>query len=102
AEGKSAGVRNLLQKSALVREFAFSERLGRLLQSRMDRPAFPVRALFFDKTPAANWRVGWHQDLTIPVAERIETDGFGAWSVKAGVTHAEAPREILESIATLR
>jgi hypothetical protein len=28
-----------------------------------DRAA-PAKALLFDKTPAANWKVSWHQDLT--------------------------------------
>jgi hypothetical protein len=102
SEGKSAGLRNLLQKSPLVREFATSARITANLGSRLGKPVFPVRALFFDKTQTTNWRVSWHQDLTIAVAERIETPGFEAWSMKAGVTHVEAPPEILEGMATVR
>ena len=102
AEGKSAGLRNLLQKSDRAREFATSERVSNILENRLGKAAFPVRALFFDKTENANWRVSWHQDLTIAVAERIETAGYGSWSVKGGVPHVEAPLEILESMLTLR
>jgi len=29
--------------------------------------AQPVRAIMFDKTPGANWSLGWHQDRTIAV-----------------------------------
>jgi len=102
AEGKSAGLRNLLQKSALVSELATSRSIIAHLESPLGESAFPVRALFFDKTQGANWRVSWHQDLTIAVADRIETPGYGPWSVKAGVPHVEAPREILESMLTVR
>ena len=102
AEGKSAGLRNLLQKSALVSELASSNSIRAHLELPLGELAFPVRALFFDKTQNANWRVSWHQDLTIAVAERIETAGYGPWSVKAGVPHVEAPGEILESMLTLR
>jgi ectoine hydroxylase-related dioxygenase (phytanoyl-CoA dioxygenase family) len=57
---------------------------------------------FFDKTPESNWRVPWHQDLAIAVAERIETPGFTGWSVKDGVTHAHPPQRILENMVTVR
>src|SRR5262245_7189469 len=64
--------------------------------------AFVVRGLFFDKTPRANWKVSWHQDLTIAVRVRIEAPGFGPWSLKAGVVHVQPPAEILERMATVR
>ena len=96
------GLRNLLRDCAEVRALARSEKLGALLTEHLGRDAFPVRALFFDKTPAANWRVPWHQDLTIAVAERIEIPGFGPWSVKDGVVHVQPPRQILENMIALR
>lgn len=96
------GLRNLLRDCATVRALARSEKLGALVAEHLARDAFPVRALFFDKTPAANWRVPWHQDVTIAVAERIAVPGFGPWSVKAGVVHVQPPRQILESMIALR
>ena len=96
------GLRNLLRDCAAVRALARSEKLGALLGEYLGRGAFPVRVLFFDKTPAANWRVPWHQDLTIAVAERIEVPGFGPWSVKDGVVHVQPPRQILENMIALR
>jgi hypothetical protein len=62
----------------------------------------PVRAIYFDKFAEANWLVGWHQDLTVAVRERIEVPGFGPWSVKEGVTHVHAPAEVLEGMLTVR
>jgi hypothetical protein len=45
---------------------------------------FAVRGIFFDKTRSSNWKVVWHQDLTIAVRERRDLDGFTAWTMKAG------------------
>lgn len=64
--------------------------------------AFPVRILFFDKTPAANWLVPWHQDLAIAVAERREAAGFSGWSEKDGIAHVQPPAAVLEAMLTLR
>jgi ectoine hydroxylase-related dioxygenase (phytanoyl-CoA dioxygenase family) len=64
--------------------------------------AIPVRALFFDKTPEANWPVLWHQDLTIAVAERQDLAGWGPWSTKAGVVHVEPPAALLAGMLTIR
>ena len=62
----------------------------------------PVRATLFDKTVGANWALGWHQDRTIALAERIETPGFGPWSRKDGMLHVEPPFDLLELMVTLR
>ena len=50
-----------------------------------------VRSLLVAKTPAANWKVPGHQDLTIAVRQRVEADGFGPWPVKAGIPHVRPP-----------
>lgn len=62
----------------------------------------PVRAVLFDKSPACNWVVPWHQDRTIAVDRRVDAPGFGPWSTKAGVTHVEPPFEILRDMLTVR
>jgi Phytanoyl-CoA dioxygenase (PhyH) len=61
-----------------------------------------VCAKLFDKSPARNWALGWHQDRTIPVRERCDAPGFGQWTVKAGIPHCVPPFEILERSLTLR
>jgi hypothetical protein len=102
AKKTPGGVRNLLRLSPQVKDVANSCELKVILEKRLPKPAFPVRALFFDKTPEANWRVAWHQDLTIAVAEKIETQGFNAWSIKEGITHVQPPSRILEGMAAIR
>src|SRR5262249_36630616 len=58
--------------------------------------------ILFDKTPEANWKVTWHQDVTIAVAARREVEGFGPWSMKAGVIHVQPSAEILEQMLAVR
>lgn len=60
------------------------------------------RAILFDKRADQNWCLGWHQDHTIAVKQRVEVDGFGPWSVKSGMVHVEPPFGLLASVVTLR
>lgn len=99
--GAVYGARNLLDV-AEVRVLAANPRVRGLIEPIVGPDAIPVRALFFDKTPEANWPVLWHQDLTIAVSERHHREGFGPWSVKAGVTHVEPPADLLATMLTIR
>ena len=102
ARSRIGGVRNLLQTSALVAEVAVGAPVLNILKSALGVEPFPARSIFFDKTPDANWSVAWHQDLHIAVVEKIETPGFGPWTVKAGVPHVQPPLEVLNDMVTLR
>ncbi len=64
--------------------------------------AQPVRGILFDKPPEANWPVAWHQDVTIAVRERAEVEGYGPWSLKAGVPHVQPPARVLDRMVTVR
>jgi hypothetical protein len=99
---KSYGARNLLRTCPAVTALAGSHLLKKLIAPVLGEGAFPVRALFFDKIIGANWQVGWHQDLSIAVAERVEVPGFSGWSVKQGVVHVQPPASVLENMLTLR
>jgi ectoine hydroxylase-related dioxygenase (phytanoyl-CoA dioxygenase family) len=96
------GLRNLLQRSPAIRAAAHSIRVTELVTAVLGAEARPVRAILFNKQPGANWGVGWHQDLTIAVKQRMEIAGFTAWTVKDGVPHVQPPVEILERMLTLR
>jgi ectoine hydroxylase-related dioxygenase (phytanoyl-CoA dioxygenase family) len=97
-----AGRRNITDEIPAVKELARLPRLHAIAKEVLGAKAFAVRVLLFDKTPGANWAVGWHQDLAIAVRERIDTPGFFGWSVKSGVPHVHPPGEILENMITLR
>jgi hypothetical protein len=76
--------------------------LGMTAQSVLGPKARPVRAILFDKKPTRNWAIGWHQDRTIAVRERIPATGFDRWTNKAGVMHVEPPFAIVEKMITVR
>jgi len=92
------GIRHLLQRSPLFAAWAHSKDVLALLPPGMQ----VVRAILFDKTPETNWKVPWHQDLTIAVAEKADVPGYGPWSVKDGVVHVQPPIAVLEQMITLR
>jgi ectoine hydroxylase-related dioxygenase (phytanoyl-CoA dioxygenase family) len=64
--------------------------------------ARPVCATLFDKSGESNWSLGWHQDRTIAVRNRVETPGFTRWTTKGGIAHVVPPFEIVERMLTLR
>ena len=96
-----AGVRHALglpPVAALARE----PQMMKLVQGILGPKAFPFRATLFDKSPAANWLVVWHQDTALPLRDRIETPGWGPWSMKDGIHYAHAPASALSQVAALR
>ncbi len=102
SKNRIGGLRNLLRTNQLVSSFSKSPTVTGLLKQVACCEVFPVRAIFFDKTPDANWLVPWHQDLAITVVEKIETPGFTGWSLKDGTQHVHPPEEILAGMITLR
>lgn len=95
------GARNLLDIEG-VRQLARSPDVRAAAEAVLGPECFAVRGLFFDKRPDANWWVPWHQDLTVAVADRRDVPGFGPWTVKAGVQHAQAPVDVLERMLAVR
>ena len=93
--------RNLLSVP-IVRELAGSVPVRVLAETVLGRNCFAVKATFFNKTQEANWKVVWHQDLTIMVRERRELPGFGPWTIKAGINHVQPPAHILSHILAIR
>ena len=96
------GHRNLMKRVPEIAAWAVSPKVLALLKSRLGTEPFPVRSIFFDKTPEANWRVPWHQDLSIAVKQRLDLPGYGPWSTKDGVPHVQPPTEFLETMVTIR
>jgi ectoine hydroxylase-related dioxygenase (phytanoyl-CoA dioxygenase family) len=95
-------IRNLLDASAEVRQLAGGASIQNLVEPVLGPDSIPVRAILFDKIPAANWKVPWHQDVTIAVQEKVEADGFGPWSIKADVLHVQPPAFVLERMISVR
>jgi ectoine hydroxylase-related dioxygenase (phytanoyl-CoA dioxygenase family) len=102
ALGVAPGHRNLMRRVPEIAALALSEKLMGLVEDALGTRAVPVRSIFFDKTPEANWLVPWHQDLTITTINQAELPGYGPWSKKDGVPHVQPPVEVLESMVTIR
>ncbi len=96
------GVRDLMRQAPQVRALAESSPYIDIVRRLLGDAARPVRSVFFDKIPQANWSVPWHQDTSIAVATRADLPGFGVWSEKQGVPHVEPPLPYLEGMVTLR
>lgn len=102
ADKTTAGIRNLLGRCDAVYQFATTSAAFEVAKVLLGSAPLAVRGILFDKTPDANWYVTWHQDLSIPVIAKVETPGYGPWSVKDGVIHVQPPAHILEQMVSLR
>ncbi|MBH1998598.1 MAG: phytanoyl-CoA dioxygenase family protein [Sphingomonadaceae bacterium] len=92
----------LTSLAALTPLLAASGTIGRHPAAHLGNAARPVRAILFDKSEAANWALGWHQDRTIAVRQKIDTPGFGPWTIKSGIQHVAPPQSLLDQMLTLR
>jgi ectoine hydroxylase-related dioxygenase (phytanoyl-CoA dioxygenase family) len=101
AQAGRGGARNLLDEPRIA-ALATAPTLRRFAAAILGESCFAVRTLFFDKTPDANWKVVWHQDLTVATQQRVEVPGYGPWTEKAGVPHVQPPTNILEHMLAVR
>jgi ectoine hydroxylase-related dioxygenase (phytanoyl-CoA dioxygenase family) len=100
-DAQRGGVRGLIDSRTVAR-IVQSRQFSRAIHEYADAPLVAVKAMLFDKTPAGNWRVQWHQDRAIAVREQRDVEGFGPWSVKDGIPHVEPPAYVLESMVAVR
>ncbi len=100
-DAQRGGVRGLMN-ARTVRRIVQSREFTRAIYEHVDKPLVAVKATLFDKTPASNWRVQWHQDRAIAVRERMELDEYGPWSIKDGIPHVDAPVAVLEQMLAAR
>jgi ectoine hydroxylase-related dioxygenase (phytanoyl-CoA dioxygenase family) len=99
--GKNAGTRRLLNIewcAKLAGRLAGEQRLGEFLPAN----ARAVQCTLFAKTAESNWLVSLHQDLSIPVAERVESAACSGWSQKQGDTFVQPPISVLEKVLAVR
>ena len=97
----SGGTRNLLQQdwcSALARRLRQHAQLAALLMPDL----VAVQCTYFEKSSARNWLVPVHQDLSIPVAKRVDQPGLDAWSEKERALFVQPPAELLQQFIAVR
>jgi ectoine hydroxylase-related dioxygenase (phytanoyl-CoA dioxygenase family) len=94
--------RNLLSIQS-IRALATSSSVREIMETILGPECFAVRGIFFNKTRTLNWKVAWHQDLTIAVRERKNVEGFGPWTMKAGVLlHVQPTCEVMAGMLAIR
>ncbi len=96
-----AGQRHLIDHPAVI-QLLTNTALVKLISATLGCNAFVYKATLFDKRTDANWLVAWHQDISIPVANRYELPTWNGWSVKDGVNYVQPPSEVLASLVALR
>lgn len=100
-EEEPHAIRNLLNKIPALKKLIFNSNLITIM-NRIDRGLFLTKAIYFDKSPDSNWYVTWHQDKTINVTHKIDTEGFSGWTKKDDAYGTVPPVEILHNIVTIR
>lgn len=95
-------VRNLLEVVPGLDAIFRVPRVRVVLRSAVGSRPYLTRAILFDKTASANWHVSWHQDLSVAVKSRADVADWTAWSLKAGIHHAQPPFEVMQHMVTLR
>jgi ectoine hydroxylase-related dioxygenase (phytanoyl-CoA dioxygenase family) len=93
--------RNILSIPS-IQALATSKSVREIMEAILGPTCFAVRAIFFNKTQASNWKVVWHQDLTISVRDRKTVDGFGPWTTKEGVLHVQPSTEVMQGVLAIR
>jgi phytanoyl-CoA dioxygenase PhyH len=97
----NAGTRRLLDApwcSALAERLALDPRL----RDAMPVDATAVQCTLFVKSPEKNWLASLHQDLSVPVAERLESARCSGWSEKEGEVFVQPPIHVLEQALAVR
>lgn len=98
---RDAGSRNLLEED-------WCRHLVAPLRSRLrslellSADAVAVQCTLFRKTPDCNWKVPYHQDLSVPVAAGIADSALSGWSVKEDGHYVQAPADLLDALLAVR
>jgi len=100
-QGRQAGSRRLLDMPE-VADVARDLRNDPLLVDLLPPAAVAVQCTLFSKHAESNWSVAQHQDLSIPVAARVEASGWAGWSRKQETWFVQPPEAVLETLVVVR
>jgi ectoine hydroxylase-related dioxygenase (phytanoyl-CoA dioxygenase family) len=95
-------VRQFFKEFPQLTKVVFNANLKKVIDEVAGPGYFVVKSIYFDKPPTSNWYVAYHQDLTISVKDKADTEGYGPWTKKQAQFAVQPPVELLENIFTLR
>lgn len=101
ARAPSGGSRSLLAQPWCA-SLAARLRADPALAGYIGADSVAVQCTYFEKSAGRNWLVPIHQDLSIPVAARVDGPGLGGWSEKEGVLFVRPPVEVLQQLVAVR
>lgn len=96
-----AGSRNLLARAwcaALV--VPIRDRLQ--AAGLLPEDSVAVQCTLFRKAPDCNWKVPYHQDLSIPVDAPVEHPALSCWSMKEDGHYVQPPVDLLDALLAVR
>src|SRR5215469_2381361 len=102
----SIGLAAAGERNVLVQDWcrALAQRLRRHfgIARRLPQDAMAVQCTLFAKSPEHNWLVALHQDLAVPVRERVESSESRGWSEKDGMLFVQPRLTVLEQLVAVR
>jgi hypothetical protein len=96
-----AGTRRLINRP-WCRELADRFTRDTRLSGTLPADARAVHCTLFVKSTASNWLVSIHQDLSIPVAERVDDPESRGWSEKEGELFVQPSVSVLNEMVAVR
>ncbi len=96
-----AGSRSLLEAEWCA-SLARSLKTHSLLASFFPQEFVVVQCTFFEKSVDRNWLVSLHQDLSIPVSQKLDHPALSGWSEKEGGIFVQPPAEVLQNFVAIR
>ena len=101
AERVDVGARDLLEADWCA-DLARRVQADPRVRDALPRTHVTVQCTAFEKSTQRNWLVPVHQDLSIPVAARVDHAALTGWSNKDGTWFVQPPVEVLEQLVALR
>ncbi|MEO6918597.1 MAG: phytanoyl-CoA dioxygenase family protein [Collimonas sp.] len=98
---KGAGSRSLLELS-WCKGLAQTIHRHPAIEELLPRDSVAVQCTYFEKSKEQNWLVPAHQDLSIPVRERIDHPALTGWSEKEGSVFVQPPDTVLQDVVAVR
>jgi hypothetical protein len=97
----TAGTRQLLVHP-WCRDLAGTVRTHRALSHLIPPASVCAQCTLFEKSTGRNWLVPLHQDVHVPVRERVEHAELDGWSEKEGIYFVGPPIRLLEELVAVR
>jgi hypothetical protein len=95
-------IRRPVEKIPELNDLLWSEKMKQCLTNFAGANYFLTKSIYFDKPEASNWFVAYHQDLSISVNEKKDTNGYKNWTNKKDQVGVQPPISILENPFTIR